>query len=70
MLYMVNLGTSVYTPITVPTWGHIAQMSKKIPNSNIVWASLEADRKAEYKQLLLDKDRVNVTLVALESPIL
>ena len=27
---MVNLCASVYTPVTVPTWGHISQMAKKI----------------------------------------
>ena len=34
---MVNLCTSVYTPITLPTWGHISEMAKRIRGSKMAW---------------------------------
>ena len=66
---MVNLRTSVFTPITLPTWGHISQMSNHIRYSKAHWGFFKADRKDAYKQLLIDQEYVNLTLVALRNPV-
>ena len=34
---MVNLRTSVTTPITLPTWDHIAQLSKLVLHTKRKW---------------------------------
>ena len=65
---MVNLCTSVYTPITLPTWGHISEMAKRILGSKVAWGFFKADHKDAYKQLLLDQEYVNLTLLALRRP--
>ena len=66
---MVNLRTSVVTPITLPNWGHISQMAKRVPHNKARWASMKADRRSAYTKLLLCQNRVNLTLVALRNPI-
>ena len=53
---MVNLRTSVITPITLPTWGHIAKLSKDACRTNTKWTFQKADRDSSYKQLPLDTD--------------
>ena len=65
---MVNLRTSVYTPITLPPWDHISEMAKGIRGSKSERAFFKADRKDAYKQLLLDQEYANLTLVALWHP--
>ena len=65
---MVNLCTSVYTPIALPTWGHISEMAKRIRGYKSEWAFFKADHKDAYKQLLLDQEYVGLTLVALRHP--
>ena len=66
---MVNLRTSVFTPITLPTWDRISQMANRIRSFKTAWGFLKADRKDAYKQLLLDRAYVNLTLVALRNHI-
>ena len=58
---MANLRTSVFAPITLPTWDHISQMARHIYNSKVAWGFFKADRKDAYKQLLLDQEYVNIT---------
>ena len=66
---MANLRTSVFAPITLPTWDRISQMSKHIYNSMVAWGFLKAYHKDAYKQLLLlDQGYVNLTLFPLISP--
>ena len=65
---MVNLRNSVLTPITLPTWDHIAQLSKDAYRANTKWAFLKADRDSEYKQLPLDPDYAGITVVAPRDP--
>ena len=65
---MVNLRTSVYTPIALPTWGHISEMSKRIRGSMTAWGFFKADHKDAYKQLRLYQEYANLTLVALRRP--
>ena len=65
---MANLRTSVYTPIALPTWGHISEMAKRIRGSKRAWGFFKADHKGAYKQLLLDQEYANLTLAALRRP--
>ena len=65
---MVNLRTSVYTPIALPTRFHISEMDKRIRGSKTDWGFPKADHKDAYKQLLLDQEYANLTLVALRHP--
>ena len=51
---MVNLATSVLTPIPLPSWGRIAQMSKEVHNSNPPWVFPKSERNDAYKHLPLD----------------
>ena len=44
-------------------------MSKHIYDSKAAWEFFKADRKDAYKQLLLDQEYVNITLVALRNPV-
>ena len=64
---MVNLGTSAMTPITLPTWGHMAQVAKRVHTSGMEWAFLKGDRASEYKQLPLGPKYANLTAVALRN---
>ena len=65
---MVNLRTSVYTPITLPTWDHISETAKRIRGSKSEWDVFKADNKDAYKQLLRDQEYANLTLVSLRHP--
>ena len=65
---MVNLRTSVLNPITLPNWGHIAQLSNDAYRANAKWTFLKADRDSAYKQLPLDPDYVGITVVTLRDP--
>ena len=65
---MVNLCTSVLTPITLPTWDHISQLSKNVYKHRLNWVFLKTDHADAYKQLPLDPDYANLTVVALRGP--
>ena len=65
---MVNRRTSVITPITLPTWDHIAQLSKDAYRANTKWTFLKADHDSAYKQLPLDPDCAGITVVTLRGP--
>ena len=65
---MVNLRTSVLAPITLPTWDHIAQLSKNAYRANTKWSFLKADRDSSYKQFPLDPDYAGITAVTLRGP--
>ena len=56
--YMANLCTAVYTPITPPKWGHIPQVSYRIPPDKI------RTGQSAYKKLLLDQEQVDLTVVS------
>ena len=62
---MVKLRTSVITPITLPTWDHIAQLSKDAYRGNTKRTFLKADHDSAYKQLPLDPDFSGITVVTL-----
>ena len=65
---MANLCTSVMTPITLPNWGHMAQMAKRVHNSGIDWEFLKGDRESAYKQLPLGPRYANMAVVSLRIP--
>ena len=44
-------------------------MTKSVRNPKAAWGFLKADHKDAYKQLLLDEEFVNLTLVGLRHPI-
>ena len=65
---IVNLCASVLTPITLPTWGHIAQLSKLGFHTKRKWVFLKSDHVDAYKQLPLDPEYANLTVVAMRNP--
>ena len=62
---MVNLRTSVFAAITIPTWDRNSQMSKQIYNSKVAWRFSKEENKDARRQLLLDREYVNLTSSAL-----
>ena len=66
---VVNMRTSFISPITLPTWDHIAQLSMAAYRTNTRSTFLKADHDAEYKQLPLDPDFAGITVVALRGPV-
>lgn len=66
---MVNLRTSLVTPITATAWDRNSQMAQRVSHTKARWAFTKADRRSAYKKLLLDQEQVNLTLVALRNPI-
>ena len=64
-LYMGNLCSSVYTPITLPTRDHISAMDRRYRDSKCDCAFLKLIIGACIRKLLLDQGRVYITLVAL-----
>ena len=65
---LVNLRTSVITPITLPTWDHIAQLSKDAFRTNTKRTFLKADHDSAYKQLPLGPDFAGITVSPLRGP--
>ena len=39
---MVNLDTSILTPITLPTWGHVSQLTKDVRYTQRKWPFFES----------------------------
>ena len=65
----VNLRCAVWTPIKLPTWGHIPQMCLQIRTSRRKWASFKDDPEAVYKQLPLGTSHARLAMVSLRIPI-
>ena len=65
---LVNLRTAVLTPITLPTWGRLAQIAKFVSPSSKNWHFLKGDHASAYKQLPLGPQYANLTIVALRNP--
>ena len=65
---MANLCTSVMTPITLPTWDHIAQLRKSVFQTKRDWVFLKSDHADAYKQLPLGPEYANLTAVCLRNP--
>ena len=62
------LATTVLTPITLPSMGHISQLRKNVPNSGQSWVLLKADHRGAYKKLPLAPERCNLSIIALRFP--
>ena len=65
---LVNLCAAVITPITPPTWDHIAQLIRDAFRTYTKWTFLKADRDSAYKQLPLGPDFAGLTVVTLRAP--
>ena len=65
---MANLCTIALTPITLPTWDHLAQIAKRVHHANTDWAFLKGDHASAYKQLPLVPRYANLTAIALRNP--
>ena len=64
----VNLRRTVWTPIKLPTWGHISQMRLGIRGRRTKWAFVKADHEAAYKMLPMAPGHANLALIALRNP--
>ena len=65
----VNLYCTVWTPIKLPTWDHIAQMCLDIRHTRKPWEFFKSDHEAAYKQLPLRPEHARLAFVALRDPI-
>ena len=65
----VNLFCAVWTPIKLPTWGHISQMRRNVRSTRRPWEFFKADHEAAYKQLPLMPEHTKLAFVALRDPI-
>ena len=65
----VNRYCAAWTPIKLPTWGHIAQMRLDVRRTRRPWGFFKADREAAYKQLPLRPEHTKLAFVALRDPI-
>ena len=63
-----NLYCSVWTPIKLPTWGHIAQLVALARPSSCVWSFFKTDHESAYKKLPLPPDDQKLSAVALRRP--
>ena len=65
----VNLHCTVWTPIKLPTWDHIAQMCLNIRHKRVPWEFFKTDHEAAYKQLPLRPEHTRLAFVALRDPL-
>ena len=68
MRNMTKLRTTALTPITLPTWGHLAKIAKNIHHTNTDSAFIKGDRAFAYKQLPIDPRYANLAAIALRNP--
>ena len=57
------------TPISLPTWDHIGQMTISVAPSARQWPFLKTDHTAAYKQLPLRPDNADLAVIALRGPV-
>ena len=63
-----NLYCSVWAPIKLPTWRHIAQMAASVRRANCDWSFFKTDHESPYKQLPLGPAHQSLTAAALRQP--
>ena len=64
-----NLYCSVWAPIKLPTWDHIAQLAARARKTKCAWPFFKADHESAYKQLPLDPNEQNLPVVTLRHPV-
>ena len=66
----VNSATHITTPITLPSWGHIASSVLRFQhfNPSASLSLIKADHEAAYKQLPLDPSEAGLAAVTLLNP--
>lgn len=65
---LINLCAADLTPITLPTWGHIAQIAADLSTPPREWSFMRADHKAAYKNLPLNPDQSRFCIAPRRSP--
>ena len=65
---LTNVRTAILTPITLPTWDRLSEISKAIYHTFRGWAFIKGGHASAYKQLPLDPPHANLTVVALRHP--
>ena len=63
-----NLYCSVWTPIKLPTWDHIAQLAALARPSTCAWSFFKTDHESAYKQLPIAPEDQRTSVVALRGP--
>ena len=64
-----NLFCSVWAPVKLPTWDHIAQLAALVRNTKCAWSFFKTDHESAYKQLPIDPEDQNLSAVALRHPV-
>lgn len=62
---LVSLHTAILSPITLPTWEHIYEISKAAYPINRDWAFIKGIHSCDYRQLPLYPAHVNLSVAAL-----
>ena len=62
---MVNLATAVLSPITLPTWGHIAKLARNVAFTKLEWVLINGGHESAYKQHPLDPKYASMDVFAL-----
>ena len=65
-----DLYFTVWTPIKLPTWGHIAQIALNARPTNEPLVFFKTDHESAYIQLPLDPTQADLAMVALRHPTL
>ena len=63
-----NLYCSVWTPIKLPTWDHIAQLAALVRGAKCAWSFFKTDHESAYKQLPISPEDQRASVVALRHP--
>ena len=54
---LINLCAADFTPIALPTWGHIGQIASDLPNHPRVWPFMKAAHRSANKNLPPNPDQ-------------
>ena len=63
-----NLYCAVWTPIKLPTWGHIAQLAASARSAKRAWSFFKTDHESAYRKLPLSPEDQCVSAVVLRHP--
>ena len=64
----INECTLDYTPIALPTWGHLPQLCSDISDSSTDWSFFKADRASAYKNLPTNPYHVHSCVATSQDP--
>ena len=61
---LINICAADFTPIALPTWGHIGQIASDLPNHPRVWPFMKAAHRSANKNLPPNPDQSEFCIAA------